>query len=336
MDSRDAPRRPCAGAAPGLRPPPVAPHPRDCNRGTRQRVSSAVSPVPMQSRGRGEAPQEARASAVGRGRERGRRRRRRARRGAEEAGPQRHGERIADERHDVEHGVRDHERHHAAPAPVAPAEHHAHREVADDRADALVRVIRAAQRGRRQDDRPPRPSRAAAAGRTGTPMKMTSSVSPARSAASSSSGTVHHAASSGEACTCDGDARARGRPRRARAPGMPDRGGEQDAAARVAAELAEVQPDAPERVAARAPTAGRRTSATSASPKKIGEQLVEDVPERLDVARRDSAGSAARRSASVRASARTSERTEYSADCPTVIGEDDPDLPPQADAGAVG
>ena len=98
-------------------------------------------------------------------------------------------------------------------------------------------------------------------------MKMTSSVSPARSAASSSSGTVHHAASSGDACTATVSPSARPTAYRPR-PGMPITSGEQDAAAEVAAEA---RKSSPMRRKAFCPGSHSRktTSATSASPKKI-------------------------------------------------------------------
>ena len=66
---------------------------------------------------------------------------------SEQARPPRDGQRVPDERHDVENRMSDDERHRASPAPVAPAEHDAHRGVADERPEALVQVVAAAQHG---------------------------------------------------------------------------------------------------------------------------------------------------------------------------------------------
>ena len=77
---------------------------------------------------------------------------------AEERRPPGDGERIADERRDVDDPVCDHERHHPAPPGVAPPEHDPHGEVAEEGPDALVEVVAAAQCRRAQDDRPARPS----------------------------------------------------------------------------------------------------------------------------------------------------------------------------------
>ena len=54
---------------------------------------------------------------------------------------------VADERHQVEQGVGHDQRHHPAPAPEPLAEHHAHDGVADERSEALVQVVAAAQDG---------------------------------------------------------------------------------------------------------------------------------------------------------------------------------------------
>ncbi len=64
---------------------------------------------------------------------------------------------VADEAHRVEQGVRDHQGHHPAPAPEVLPEDQAHHGVAEERPEALVQVVRAAQHGARAQDRPPRP-----------------------------------------------------------------------------------------------------------------------------------------------------------------------------------
>jgi MFS family permease len=65
---------------------------------------------------------------------------------------------VADEGDEVEEGVPDHQRHHASAAPEPLTEHQAHDGVADERAEALVEVVRATQQGARGEDRPGRPA----------------------------------------------------------------------------------------------------------------------------------------------------------------------------------
>jgi MFS family permease len=64
---------------------------------------------------------------------------------------------VADERHQVEQGVRDHERRHPAATTEPLAEDHAHDDVADERAEALVEVVAAAQEGTGAEPGPVRP-----------------------------------------------------------------------------------------------------------------------------------------------------------------------------------
>src|SRR4029453_15128233 len=72
----------------------------------------------------------------------------------EELGPPADRQRVADERHDVDDPMRDDERHHAPPARVAPAEHDAHRDIPEERPEALVEVVAAAQHRAREDGGP--------------------------------------------------------------------------------------------------------------------------------------------------------------------------------------
>jgi MFS family permease len=73
--------------------------------------------------------------------------------------PERVGEQlVADERDDVQQGVRDDQRQHPAPAQEPQREHDAHGRVAEERPEALVEVVGAAQHGAAADHRPQHPA----------------------------------------------------------------------------------------------------------------------------------------------------------------------------------
>jgi MFS family permease len=63
---------------------------------------------------------------------------------------------VADEGDDVEQRVRDHQRHHPAPAPEPLTEDQAHHGIADERPEALVEVVAAAQHGAEAEGQPGR------------------------------------------------------------------------------------------------------------------------------------------------------------------------------------
>jgi MFS family permease len=65
---------------------------------------------------------------------------------------------VPDEADDVEQGVRHHQRHHPAPAPEVLPEHQPHRGVADERPEALVEVVGAAQHCAAAEHNPARPA----------------------------------------------------------------------------------------------------------------------------------------------------------------------------------
>lgn len=71
---------------------------------------------------------------------------------------------VADERHYVEQGVGDHQRHHATPAPEPLAEDQAHHGVAEEGPEALVEVVAAAQDGAGAEPGPVRPAEPLQAG----------------------------------------------------------------------------------------------------------------------------------------------------------------------------
>ena len=162
---------------------------------------------------------------------------------------------------------------------------------------------------------------------------MTSSVSPARSADSSSSGIVHHAASNGEATTATfrPSARATDVQRQTRDA---DHCGEQDAAAQVAAEAGEIQPDPPQGVLPGLPQQ-EDDQRHQRQREDDSEELVEDVPEDLGVP----IGIQLRL---LLADRRRAERGAHQREHRVQSGlpdgdrQDDADLPPQAERGRSG
>jgi hypothetical protein len=71
---------------------------------------------------------------------------------------------VSHESRDVEQGVSDDQRTDTFPAEIDQAEDYAHDQIADEAADALVEVVRAADDRADGDDRDPRSSRVAAIG----------------------------------------------------------------------------------------------------------------------------------------------------------------------------
>ncbi|KJL45632.1 hypothetical protein RS82_00095 [Microbacterium trichothecenolyticum] len=224
--------------------------------------------------------------------------------------------------------MRDHERHDATPAPIAPAEDHAHHEVADDRTDALVGVVSAAQAGGGQDDGPVVPAE---------PSQPVEEVAdedhlfgqsrPQCRQHQQRHGPPRRVEGRGDHCDRDPE-RAPGRVERE--PRHADDRGEEDAAAEVSAEPREVQPDAAQRIAAGLPQQvdderheGER--------EEDGEHLVHDIPDRLRVPRRVHLGLLlAERNGREEFAHERQHRVQRG--LPDRDREDDPDLPREASA----
>ncbi len=210
------------------------------------------------------------------------------------------------------------------PAPVAPAEDEAHREIPDDRAEPLVGVIRARRAAvARMIDHTTQPRRRRRSNRY--PMKMTSSVSAARTAERTSSGTVHHAASSGDATTVTVCEQApcgrRGEPG--------DADDEHEQHPRPRSRFPNLRKSSPMRRRALPPGSHRRLErrARRARVRRTRRGTGRGRSTRPHCHARDSAASAAARSGSCAAMRGMRASTEYSADWPDRHGQDEAHLP---------
>ncbi len=225
--------------------------------------------------------------------------------------------------------MRDDQRHHPAPPPVAPAEDDAHREVADDRTDALVRVIGPAQGSGGQDDRPPRPSETAEA------------VEQVRDEDDLFGQPGPHRGQQKQRHRPPCGIQRRGHDRDVQPqyprdhveaePRNPDDGCEQDAAPQVTAEPREVEADPAKGVVSRVPQQVE-DHGHQGEGEHDAEELVEDVPEDLGIpiGVELSLLLADRRRAQ-RGSHQRQDRIQSR--LPNRDGQNDADLPPQACSG---
>ena len=161
-------------------------------------------------------------------------------------------------------------------------------------------------------------------------MKMTSSVSPARTAASSSSGTVHHAASSGEATTATLSPSSRETAYRPR-PGMPMTAASRMPRPRSPPKRREIEPDASQGVLAGLPHQVHDQGDQSQR-EHDAQELVQHVPEDLGIPIRVQLRLLL---TDRRGPQRCAHEREHGIQSrlPNRDGQDDADLPPQAGAG---